>query len=62
MLTSPLKFAVSGDVPAHSWVSAPCEGGYSSMRIINLLNESSGPVNNSIASGKRLEDSLSRKA
>ena len=62
VLTSPLKFAVSGDVPAHSWVSAPCGAGCSSTRIKNLPNEASEPVMNAVKSGKLLEDSLPKKA
>jgi hypothetical protein len=62
VLTSPLKFAVSGDVPAHNWVRAPCEAEYSSTRITNLPNEASEPVTNAVKSGKSLEDSLPKKA
>ena len=62
VLTSPLRLALSGDVPAHSWVSAPCGVGYNSTRIRNLVNEPNKPVNDVIESQKRLEGLLSRLA
>jgi hypothetical protein len=62
VLTSPLKFAVSGDVPAHSWVSAPCGAGCNSTRIKNLPNEASELVTNVVKSWKLLQDSLPKKA
>jgi len=49
--TMPLRFAVSGDVPAHSWVSAPCWAGYIAMFIRNFVNEPSVLVNDVIEPG-----------
>ena len=60
MLTAPLRSAVSGDVPAHSGVSAPCGVGYANMCIRNLLDEPSELVNNVVESGKRPEGPLWR--
>jgi len=59
-LTSPLRFAVSGDVPAHSWVSAPCSTEYIAMFNRDLVNEPSKPVNGVVGSGEQLEGLLSR--
>ena len=61
-ITSPLRFAVSGDVPAHSWVSAPCGVGYNSMLIRIWLNQSREPVDykSAVETVKQLKPSLSR--
>jgi len=63
-VTSPLRFAVSGDVPAHSWVSAPCGVGYNSTRNRNWINQSREPVNykSAVDAVKQLKPSLSRLA
>ena len=60
MLTAPLRLAVSGDVPAHSWVSAPWGVGYMNARFANLPGKPSKPVNNVVKCGKQQGDSLSR--
>jgi len=50
---------VSGEVPAHSWVSAPSGVGYANMCPSNLLNEPRELVNNVVGSGKQAEGPLS---
>jgi hypothetical protein len=60
VLTPPFKPAVSGEVPAHSWVIAPCGVGCTITRVRNLMNEPNKQVNNVVGSGKQLEVSLSR--
>jgi len=58
MLTAPLRSAVSGDVPAHSGVSAPCGVGYANICIRNLLDAPSEPVNNVVESGRLATEGL----
>ena len=60
VITAPLRPAVSGDVPAHSGVSAPCGVGYANMCIRNLLDEPSELVSIVVESRKQPEGPLSR--
>ena len=60
MLTAPLRSAVSGDVPAHRGVSAPCGVGYANMCARNLLEAPKELVKNVVEPGKQPECPLSR--
>jgi len=62
VLTAPLRSAVSGDVPAHSCVSAPCGVGYANMSIKILLDAPNELVDNDVKCRRQLKGALWRLA